>query len=124
MSSMAYSYFPGGYFDADGAPHFLHTDYQGSVVMVTDSAGCVEQHTAYYFKTLYDKTDEDEAYNRGKLFGQVNEANSSIYNSLQDGPCSIPEVIKNDGAKLIEFAQRNQCAFRWAGKTYTPAGIK
>lgn len=47
-SSMVYSYFPGGYFDADGAPHFLHTDYQGSVVMVTDSAGRVEQHTAYY----------------------------------------------------------------------------
>ena len=24
---------------SDGAPHFLHTDYQGSVVMATDSAG-------------------------------------------------------------------------------------
>ena len=46
--ALQYSYFPGGYFDADGAPHYLHTDYQGSVVMVTDSAGTIEQHTSYY----------------------------------------------------------------------------
>ena len=46
--ALLYSYFPGGYFDADGAPHYLHTDYQGSVVMVTDSAGTIEQHTSYY----------------------------------------------------------------------------
>ena len=46
--ALQYSYFPGGYFDANGAPHYLHTDYQGSVVMVTDSAGTIEQHTSYY----------------------------------------------------------------------------
>ena len=36
---LQYSYFPGGYFDADGHLHYLHNDYQGSVVLVTDSAG-------------------------------------------------------------------------------------
>ncbi len=45
---LEYSYFPGGYFDGTGGLHFLHSDYQGSVVMVTDSAGRVEQHNTYY----------------------------------------------------------------------------
>ena len=45
---LEYSYFPGGYFDGTGGVHFLHSDYQGSVVMVTDSAGRVEQHNTYY----------------------------------------------------------------------------
>ncbi|MDE6498146.1 MAG: hypothetical protein K2L21_05750, partial [Muribaculaceae bacterium] len=40
-SKLLYSYFPGGYFDASGAVHYLHNDYQGSVVLVTDSAGTV-----------------------------------------------------------------------------------
>ena len=45
---LLYSYFPGGYFDADGHVHYLHNDYQGSVVLVTDSAGTVEQRNTYY----------------------------------------------------------------------------
>lgn len=45
---LEYDYFPGGYFDGTGGVHFLHSDYQGSVVMVTDSAGRVEQHNTYY----------------------------------------------------------------------------
>ena len=45
---LEYSYFPGGYFDGTGGVHYLHSDYQGSVVMVTDSAGRVEQHNTYY----------------------------------------------------------------------------
>ncbi len=45
---LLYSYFPGGYFDADGVAHFTHTDYQGSIIMVTDSDGKVVQHTSYY----------------------------------------------------------------------------
>lgn len=47
-NNLEYSYFPGGYFDADGAVHFIHSDHQGSVVMVTDSAGQIEQHNSYY----------------------------------------------------------------------------
>lgn len=45
---LKYSYFPGGYFDGNGGVHYLHSDYQGSIVMVTDSAGRVEQHNTYY----------------------------------------------------------------------------
>ena len=45
---LEYSYFPGGYFDGTGGVHYLHSDYQGSVVMVTDSVGRVEQHNTYY----------------------------------------------------------------------------
>lgn len=45
---LEYSYFPGGYFDGGGGVHYLHSDYQGSVVMVTDSVGRVEQHNTYY----------------------------------------------------------------------------
>ena len=45
---LEYSYFPGGYFDGTGGVHYLHSDYQGSVVMVTDSAGRLEQHNTYY----------------------------------------------------------------------------
>ena len=45
---LEYSYFPGGYFDGTGGVHYLHSDYQGSVVMVTDSIGRVEQHNTYY----------------------------------------------------------------------------
>lgn len=33
---LLYSYFPGGYFDAHGAVHYLHNNSQGSVVLVTD----------------------------------------------------------------------------------------
>ncbi|MBD5276472.1 MAG: hypothetical protein HDS30_02285, partial [Bacteroides sp.] len=47
-NKLLYSYFPGGYFDADGHVHYLHNDYQGSVVLVTDSAGTVEQRNTYY----------------------------------------------------------------------------
>ena len=47
-NNLEYSYFPGGYFDADEAVHFIHSDHQGSVVMVTDSAGQIEQHNSYY----------------------------------------------------------------------------
>ncbi|MDE6269627.1 MAG: hypothetical protein K2M12_02070, partial [Muribaculaceae bacterium] len=47
-SQLQYSYFPGGYFDGAGHVHYIHNDYQGSVVMVTDSAGTVEQTNTYY----------------------------------------------------------------------------
>jgi len=42
------SYFPGGYFDSNGGVHYMHLDYQGSVVMETDSAGHIEKHRGYY----------------------------------------------------------------------------
>ena len=42
------SYFPGGYFDGNGGVHYMHLDYQGSVVMETDSAGHIEKHRGYY----------------------------------------------------------------------------
>ncbi len=45
---LLYSYFPGGYFDGDGTPHYLHNDYQGSVVLVSDSAATIEQRNTYY----------------------------------------------------------------------------
>ncbi|MDE6277299.1 MAG: hypothetical protein K2M06_04240 [Muribaculaceae bacterium] len=47
-SALEYSYFPGGYFDAEGQVHYTINDYQGSVVMVVDSVGKVEQHNSYY----------------------------------------------------------------------------
>ncbi len=40
--------FPGGYFDATGGVHWMLTDAIGSVEMVVDSRGSVEQHTGYY----------------------------------------------------------------------------
>ena len=43
-----YSYFDGGYFDSDGAVHYLHTDYRRSVVMTTDSLHRCTQHVGYY----------------------------------------------------------------------------
>ncbi len=46
--SLVYSYFPGGYFDGEGAVHYMHADYQGNISMVTDSAGYIEQHNGYY----------------------------------------------------------------------------
>lgn len=42
------SYFPGGYFDGNGGVHYMHLDYQGSVVMETDSTGHLEKHRGYY----------------------------------------------------------------------------
>ena len=42
------SYFPGGYFDSSGGVHYMHLDYQGSVVMETDSTGHLEKHRGYY----------------------------------------------------------------------------
>ena len=42
------SYFPGGYFDSNGGVHYMHLDYQGSVVMETDSTGHIEKHRGYY----------------------------------------------------------------------------
>jgi|GEM_PF-3531440 len=42
------SYFPGGYFDSNGGVHYIHRDYQGSVVMETDSTGHIEKHRGYY----------------------------------------------------------------------------
>lgn len=43
-----YSYFPGGYFDEEGAVHYLHRDIQGSVVMETDSVGAIARQINYY----------------------------------------------------------------------------
>ncbi len=40
--------FPGGYFDAKGGVHWMLTDAIGSVEMVVDNRGSVEQHTGYY----------------------------------------------------------------------------
>jgi len=40
--------FDGGYFDGNGQPHYRHTDWQGSVTMVTDNNGDLVQHTGYY----------------------------------------------------------------------------
>ena len=47
-TDLLYSYFPGGYFDATGAAHYTHADYQGSIIAVTDSTGRVVQTTNYY----------------------------------------------------------------------------
>ncbi|MDE6436521.1 MAG: hypothetical protein K2K69_03310, partial [Muribaculaceae bacterium] len=47
-NALEYSYFPGGYFDASGNPHYTHADYQGSIIAVTDSTGRVVQTTNYY----------------------------------------------------------------------------
>ncbi len=46
--SSLYSYFDGGYFDSDGAVHYLHTDYRRSVVMTSDSLHRCTQHVGYY----------------------------------------------------------------------------
>ena len=46
--SLSYVNFPGGYFDSNGSPFYRHTDWQGSVTMVTNSSGQIEQHTGYY----------------------------------------------------------------------------
>ena len=48
FSSLGIPAYSGGYFDAEGHVHYLHNDYQGSVVLVTDSAGTVEQRNTYY----------------------------------------------------------------------------
>ncbi|MDE6301056.1 MAG: hypothetical protein K2M19_05020 [Muribaculaceae bacterium] len=37
-----------GYFDRTGNPFYRHTDWQGSVTMVTDRYGQIVQHTGYY----------------------------------------------------------------------------
>lgn len=40
--------FSGGYFDSEGKPHYQHTDWQGSVTLVSSHDGKVVQHTGYY----------------------------------------------------------------------------
>lgn len=47
-TDLLYSYFPGGYFDSSGKAHYTHTDYQGSIIAVTDSTGSVVQKVDYY----------------------------------------------------------------------------
>ncbi len=42
------SRFDGGYFDADGKPHYYLTDYQGNVVRVIDETGLGGQPMDYY----------------------------------------------------------------------------
>ena len=42
------SRFEGGYFDADGKPHYYLTDYQGNVVRVIDETGLGGQPIDYY----------------------------------------------------------------------------
>ena len=42
------SRFEGGYFDADGKPHYYLTDYQGNVVRVIDETGLGGQPMDYY----------------------------------------------------------------------------
>ncbi|MGN0231489.1 MAG: RHS repeat domain-containing protein, partial [Muribaculaceae bacterium] len=46
--SIMYAPFKAGYFDHCGKPHYYHTDYQGSVTMVTGPSGDIEQHNGYY----------------------------------------------------------------------------
>ena len=46
--TLSYVNFPGGYFDSNGSPFYRHTDWQGSVTIVTNSRGQIEQHTGYY----------------------------------------------------------------------------
>ena len=46
--SLAMVNFGGGYFDGHGNPHYRHSDWQGSVTMVTDESHSLVQHTGYY----------------------------------------------------------------------------
>ena len=48
FSNLGVPAYSGGYFDAEGHVHYLHNAYQGSVVLVTDSAGTAEQSNTYY----------------------------------------------------------------------------
>ena len=40
--------FTGGYFDGKGQPYYRHSDWQGSVAMVTNGNGSLVQHNGYY----------------------------------------------------------------------------
>ena len=46
--SLAMVNFGGGYFDGHGNPYYCHSDWQGSVTMVTDESHSLVQHTGYY----------------------------------------------------------------------------
>ena len=46
--SLSMANFPGGYFDGKGQPYYRHSDWQGSVAMVTNGNGSLVQHNGYY----------------------------------------------------------------------------
>ena len=73
---------------------------------------------------LYDRTDEEAAYSRGRLFGG-GPMDSSLYNGLPVGPISIntqPEIMVNrDNPQALQsIANRANAAFRVNGVTYRP----
>ena len=77
------------------------------------------------FETLYDLTDEIEAYHRGGLLGQADESNNKqLYGNLKKSSFSVLNLTDQSEEGLLYFARLNQCCFRWQGKTYTPQGIK
>ena len=74
----------------------------------------------------YDKTDEVEAYKRESFFRNTFFGNKlpSMYDHLQDGPCSIPVEFRNNPTALQRISNRDDAAFRINGNTYIPKNRK
>ncbi|MDE6137803.1 MAG: hypothetical protein K2F97_10050, partial [Muribaculaceae bacterium] len=73
------------------------------------------------YESLYDFTDEIEAYRRGVLFGQADESNDKkLYGHLKKSSFSVLNITDQSEEGLLDFAERNRCSFRWQGNTYTP----
>ena len=74
----------------------------------------------------YDKTDEVEAYKRESFFRNTFFGNKlpSMYDHLQDGPCSIPVEHRNNPTALQRISNQDGAAFRINGNTYTPKNRK
>ena len=73
---------------------------------------------------LYDRTDEEAAYNRGQLFGG-RQMDLSQYQSLPCSPISIniqPNIMFNakNPQALQNIANAANAAFRVNGVTYRP----
>ncbi|MDE6109787.1 MAG: hypothetical protein K2F72_05840, partial [Muribaculaceae bacterium] len=71
--------------------------------------------------TFYDLTDEEEAFQRGALFGQrIDAPVRNIYANLPTDKRELSPEQKKYLYILQPFSNKNNIIFRWGGKTYRP----
>ncbi|MDE6286094.1 MAG: hypothetical protein K2L99_03770, partial [Muribaculaceae bacterium] len=71
--------------------------------------------------TFYDLTDEEEAFQRGALFGQrIDAPVRNIYPNLPTDKRELSPEQKKYLYILQPFSNKKNIIFRWGGKTYRP----
>lgn len=125
-------------FDRDGASYNsvngifeikLHANDLGSIAHELKHAHQFENGQISYpdasigksTTTLYDLTDEEEAFQRGALFGQrIDTPVRNIYPNLPTDKRELSPEQKKYLFVLQPFSNKNNIIFRWGGKTYRP----